>query len=72
MSLRGRQTNCSLFSEEDNNKFKQIKGLAQEGATTRNQASYVEIFMMVFVKGSDKLEGSGYKIYALSCGGLYK
>ena len=45
---------------------------APEGARMSNQAPDGETSTMVFVKWSDKVEGSGDNIDSPLCGGLYK
>ena len=61
-----------FFSKEEKQEFIQIEDLAPEGAITSNQAPEAVTSTMVFVKWSDKLEGSGDNIASTLCGGLYK
>ena len=46
--------------------------MAPEGSIIRNQGPEGEISTTMVVKWSDKVEGSGEKIYAPLCSGLYK
>ena len=69
---RGSQSVHRLFSEEDNQESIHMEDSASEGAIMSNQDPEGEIYTMVVVKWSDKVEGSGYNIDSPLCGGLYK
>ena len=72
LSPRGSQSSRGLFSEEDKQESLQIEYLDSKGQIILKQDPEGEMSTMVVVKCSDKVEGSGDKIGAPLCGGLYK
>ena len=71
MSPRGIQPDHSILSGEEQDSIL-IEGSDPEGGIIINQAPKEEIFTMVVVKFSDRVEGSGDNIDAPSCTGIYK
>ena len=61
-----------FFSEEEKQESTQMEDSAPERARIRNQAPEGEKSTMVFVKWSDRVEGSGDDIDSPLCGRLYK
>ena len=72
LSPIGSQSVHSLFSEENKKESIHIDDSAPEGAIISNQDPEGETYIMVVVKWSDKVEGSGDNIDSPLCGGLYK
>ena len=69
---RGSQTDCSFFYEEEQQESIHIEGLVPEGAIISNQCPEGEIYTMVVVTWSEKVEGSGDNICTPLYGRLYK
>ena len=72
MYPRGSQRDRGFLFEEENQEYIHIKNSASEGARISNQAPEGEIYAIVVVKCSDRVEGSGDNILAPLCGRLYK
>ena len=72
LSPRGSQLNHGFFSEEENQESTQIENSAPEGAIISNQTLQGEIYTMLIVKWSDKMEGPGENMDASLCRRLYK
>ena len=71
-SPRGIQYVHGFFSEEEKQESIRMEDSAPEGARISNQAPEGEIYTIVVIKWSDKVEGYGDNIYSPLCGGLYK
>ena len=72
LSPRGIQSVHGFFSEEDNQESIRVEDSALEGAIISNQAPEGVTYIMVVIKWSEKVEGSGDNIYSPLRGGLYK
>ena len=65
MIVSKRESICSrFFSEEENQYSIQIEDSDPEGEIISNQAPEGGTYIMVVVKWSDKMEGSGDNIYS--------
>ena len=66
------QNKCGFLSEDDKQDSTLIEGLDPEVSTIENKSPEGKISTIVVIKFSEKLEGSGDKIYDPMCIQLYK